>query len=190
MSGESHYDRLGVGPDATREQIREAYRVKVEGLKAARDAKNVSAPALQENRAEVARLDEAWNVLSDPFQRQRYDQASSVPTNDDVELVDDPSSEGAEAQQPALTGWRRLMTPAPAPRPGDGGKGGRSGGGGPTPPRRGRVPQAPMPLPPGMHMADTRTRGMASLTDFAVIIIFATLVPLLAGIYGPWVNDR
>ena len=52
-------------------------------------------------------------MLSDPFQRQRYDaqlEAGSEPSGD-VELVDDssaPQSSGAE-----LTGWRKLLAPPP-----------------------------------------------------------------------------
>ncbi len=70
----------------------------------------------------------AWNVLSDPFQRQRYDaqlEAGAEPSGD-VELVDDdnaPQSSGAE-----LTGWRKLLAPPP-PKDAGAGKGNSNGNG-------------------------------------------------------------
>ena len=59
---DDYYSLLGVDPDAATNDIREAYRDK----KAALDAKG--------DKTEVARVNKAWNVLSDPYQRGRYDE--------------------------------------------------------------------------------------------------------------------
>src|SRR5262245_55605275 len=53
-----HYELLGVEPDATKDEIKAAYRTEVQ------DA----------DKTRKAQLNRAWNVLSDPMQRQRYDE--------------------------------------------------------------------------------------------------------------------
>ena len=73
MSDDNYYEELGVEPGASRDELREAHRQRIADLEAAREKKNVSDSQLQANRDEVARVRAAWNVLSDPFQRQRYD---------------------------------------------------------------------------------------------------------------------
>ena len=70
---DNYYEELGVEPGASRDELREAHRQRVSDLEAARDKKGVTESQLQANRDEVARVRAAWNVLSDPFQRQRYD---------------------------------------------------------------------------------------------------------------------
>jgi curved DNA-binding protein CbpA len=59
-----HYELLGVAPDASKDVIRDAYRTRLDALSAADEgAKDEQRAA---NRAERARLNDAWNVLSDP----------------------------------------------------------------------------------------------------------------------------
>ena len=111
---ENHYDELGVDADASRDELRTAYRDRVSELEARREGKGVNEAQLEANREEMARVRSAWNVLSDPFQRQRYDASLSDPDageGTEVELVDDAADSGTQ-----LTGWRRLLAPAP-PRP-------------------------------------------------------------------------
>ena len=80
---DDYYDLLGVEPGAETADIKSAYREQ----KAALDAKG--------DKGAVSRLNKAWNVLSDPYQRGRYDAqrettvetgelepASSVVTDD------------------------------------------------------------------------------------------------------------
>ena len=111
---DTYYDALGAEPEASRDELRSAYRERISELEAARERKGVNESQLQQNRDDVARVRAAWNVLSDPFQRKRYDeQLAGASTNgdgggDDVELVDDEETERPEVQ---LTGWRRLMAP-------------------------------------------------------------------------------
>ena len=119
---DTYYDALGVSPDASRDELKNAYQERVAELEAAREGKNVGPAQLQSNREEVARVRAAWNVLADPFQRSRYDEqlgsengagdGDDYSEDGDVEVVE---SERSEVQ---LSGWRRLMAPPPPkPRP-------------------------------------------------------------------------
>src|SRR5215467_2592081 len=116
---DNYYEALNSAPDASRDELRAAYRDRISELEAARERKGVTESQLQQNRRDVAAVRAAWNVLSDPFQRKRYDeQLGDVPSNgsgagDGVEIVDDDEPGEPEVQ---LTGWRRLMAPPP-PKP-------------------------------------------------------------------------
>jgi uncharacterized RDD family membrane protein YckC/DnaJ-domain-containing protein 1 len=101
---ESHYDLLGVEQDASKEQIRSAYRDRLEELRG-KVEKGRSDQVRNGARQETARLNAAWQVLSDPFQRQRYD--AGLAGGADTETGEDVSTE--EAAEPA---------PEPAPRRG------------------------------------------------------------------------
>jgi uncharacterized RDD family membrane protein YckC len=173
---DTYYDALGAEPEASRDELRSAYRERISELEAARERKGVNESQLQQNRDDVARVRAAWNVLSDPFQRKRYDeQLAGASTNgdgggDDVELVDDEEAERPEVQ---LTGWRRLMAPPPKPTPKAG------AGNGKQPPPRRPVREPTIPLPPGVRIAEPRARGMALLFDFAVVLVIYWGVLLL-----------
>jgi uncharacterized RDD family membrane protein YckC len=181
MTDESYYDELGVTPQASRDELKAAYQERIAELEAARDKKGVSDAQLQGNREQVARVRAAWNVLADPFQRSRYDERiGSASTNgdnsngdgaadDDVE--DDDGAAGEPGVQ--LTGWRKLMAPAPPKKPAT-----RAGNGKPPPPQR-RVKEPTIPIPPGMRLADSRSRGMALLFDFAVVLVIYWVVLLV-----------
>ena len=181
---DNYYEELGAEPGASRDELREAHRQRIADLEAAREKKNVSESQLQANRDEVARVRAAWNVLSDPFQRQRYDaqlEAGAEPSGD-VELVDDdsaPQSSGAE-----LTGWRKLLAPPP-PKDAGAGNGNSNGNGkgkGPAPrlDRNGRPrPEPTVVLPEGMRLAEPRTRGMALLFDISILIVIFFTVSLV-----------
>jgi len=69
---ETHYELLGVEPGASKDEIRAAYRERLEDARGKAE-KGRSDQARDGARAETARLNAAWQVLSDPFQRQRYD---------------------------------------------------------------------------------------------------------------------
>ncbi len=152
---DTHYELIGVPPDASREDIRTAYRARVEELQAARDKKGVGDAALAENREAVARLNTAWNVLSDPYQRGRYDERlaeGEVARGDEVELVDD---QGSTTQ---LQGWRKIFAPPP--------------------PAKGRSAATSRPQPTtvagGLRVAEQRSRFRALTFDFLLVaLIFA-----------------
>jgi uncharacterized RDD family membrane protein YckC len=180
---DNYYEALGVEPGASRDELREAHRQRVADLEAARDKKGVSEAQLQANREEVARVRSAWNVLSDPFQRQRYDAQltsdSEPESGGDVELVDDDAdtTPGSGAE---LTGWRKLLAPPPPKNAG----GGSGNGNGKKPPprtdRNGRPrPEPTVVLPAGMTIAEPRVRGMALLFDISILIVIFFTVSLV-----------
>jgi len=181
-----HYEELGVEPTASKDDIREAHRARLADLEAARERKGVTEAQLQANREEAARVRGAWNVLSDPMQRQRYDQqlmderAGEAVASSDVEIVDD---DAAVAPQP--TGWRKLLGPPPAkPAAAGAAAAGTSGAKGaanrkPQPPANPNRPAPTVELPAGMAIAETRSRGMALLFDLAICMIVYTAVMFL-----------
>ncbi|MFZ4516691.1 MAG: RDD family protein [Acidimicrobiia bacterium] len=84
-NGRTYYDVLGVPASADRDALRTAYRTRLDALQV--DAwKGVEA----DRRAEAARVNDAWNVLSDPFQRDRYD--AQVEDGTVTRLPDAPSA--------------------------------------------------------------------------------------------------
>jgi uncharacterized RDD family membrane protein YckC len=177
---DNYYEELGVEPGASRDELREAHRQRVADLEAAREKKGVTDSQLQANRDAVARVRAAWNVLSDPFQRQRYDArlASESEPGSEVEIVDDDAPQADSGQQ--LTGWRKLLAPPPPRQTG----GGNGNGNGKKPPtrtdRNGRPrPEPTVELPPGMRLAEPRVRGMALLFDLAILIVIFFAVNLL-----------
>jgi uncharacterized RDD family membrane protein YckC len=93
---ETHYERLGVEPDATKEEIRSAYRERLEELRGTVE-KGRSDQARNGARDETARLNAAWQVLSDPFQRQRYDAGLGVGEVDEGEQELEEQEESAPA---------------------------------------------------------------------------------------------
>jgi uncharacterized RDD family membrane protein YckC len=101
---ESHYDLLGVAPDASKEEIRSAYRDRLEELRG-KVEKGRSDQVRNGARKETAQLNAAWQVLSDPFQRQRYD-AGLVGGAEAAPGEDESGDEAGEA------------APEPAPRRG------------------------------------------------------------------------
>ena len=181
-----HYEELGVEPTASKDDIREAHRARLADLEAARERKGVTEAQLQANREEAARVRGAWNVLSDPMQRQRYDQqlmderAGEAVASSDVEIVDD---DAAAAPQP--TGWRKLLGPPPAkPAAAGAAAAGTLGAKGaanrkPQPPANPNRPAPTVELPAGMAIAETRSRGMALLFDLAICMIVYTAVMFL-----------
>lgn len=182
---ENYYEELGVEPGASRDELREAHRQRVADLEAARDKKGVTDAQLQANRDEVARVRSAWNVLSDPFQRQRYDTqlSSDAEPGGDVELVDDDAGT-ARATGAQLTGWRKLLAPPPPKDAGAGAGAGNGNRNGKTPPgrtdRNGRPrPEPTVVLPAGMTIAEPRVRGMALLFDISILIVIFFAVSLV-----------
>jgi uncharacterized RDD family membrane protein YckC len=160
---ENHYEELGVEPGASRDEIRDAHRARVADLEAARDKKGVTEAQLQQNREAVARARKAWNVLSDPYQRGRYDQRIAAPPAADVELIDD-DDEPAGDTGVELTGWRKFMAPPPPKTTGT--KNGKN------PPAGGRPrPEPTIVLPDGLQLAEPRARGMALLFDLAILAV-------------------
>jgi curved DNA-binding protein CbpA len=67
----SYYDVLSVPPDATHEQIKQAYRRKVREL-------HPDSAVGRSDPAEFARVQRAYDVLSRPIERLRYDALTGL----------------------------------------------------------------------------------------------------------------
>jgi uncharacterized RDD family membrane protein YckC len=119
----THYELLGVARDAPKDEIRAAYQEQLADIRAARvreeESRRPSDATLSASREDEARLRAAWQVLSDPVQRQRYDtQLAPDGTGELVagEEAADPEEAGEEAADEAAG------APAAAPaRPAVGG---------------------------------------------------------------------
>jgi curved DNA-binding protein CbpA len=136
-----HYELLGVEPDATKDEIRAAYRAGIE------DA----------DSDERAQLNRAWNVLSDPVQRQRYDDA--LASGDE-----DAAAVGAPARSGARRGSESSVPEVVDDAPAD------------SAPAR-RVPLEPTKaVPPGMVLADAKTRSLAMVFDISVLLVIFLVV--------------
>jgi uncharacterized RDD family membrane protein YckC len=140
------YALLGVDPDASKEAIRTAYRDRLDALTEADTGDKVTDQQRAANRSERARLNDAWNVLSDPAQRARYDERRAGG--------DDASTEVPE-----------IVFDAP---PSATGPATREVGGGPLSQRSRR---RRIPLAEGVTLADTRPRITAMLIDLAILLI-------------------
>lgn len=137
---DDYYQLLGVSPDASRDEIKDAYRSRRETL----------GSETAEARSEASRLNRAWNVLSDPLQRERYD----------ARLAEGESA-GEEGGGPPV--------PAGPPRRG------LFGG----PPRQAAPLPAPtIELPPGRRFAEVRSRIWAMVIDLVVIVVVGLLLNL------------
>ena len=69
----THYQRLGVAPHATHDELRRAYR-----RLAQRHHPDANPGAPDEARAVMADINQAWEVLGDPERRRVYDLAIGV----------------------------------------------------------------------------------------------------------------
>jgi curved DNA-binding protein CbpA len=189
-----HYELLGVGPDASKDEIKAAYRSEVDGADSSRRAQ----------------LNRAWNVLSDPMQRQRYDEQLSsggggsevgssvvLPASRATGARRGPESKGVDTNGSSNNG---------SGKNGSGGGGGRGGGGGggggddgsddDVPMRGGRpVPQPTVVLPEGMHLAPKRARGYAITFDLSIlavvyVLFVSVLIPMVLKDQYPEKVDR
>ncbi len=107
---ESHYELLGVESDASKDEIRSAYRERLEDLRG-KVEKGRSDQVRNGAREETARLNTAWQVLSDPFQRQRYDAALTGGSDGTEAGEGQEEQEEEEERAPAPPRRRGLFEP-------------------------------------------------------------------------------
>ncbi len=130
-----YYELLGVDADAGKDDIRAAYREQLEGA----------------DQSARAKLNKAWNVLSDPVQRGRYDEARAEGwlDADDADEAEDTAAPPPPRSRAARSAAGSAKSRAPA-----------------------RPPLEPtLTLPEGMRFAEPRARNMALLTDIVVLIV-------------------
>jgi uncharacterized RDD family membrane protein YckC len=101
----THYDLLGVPSDAAKDDIRAAYQDQLAAVREQRAKEEAtrrpSEDAIRAARDDEARLRAAWQVLSDPVQRQRYDDQVGVGPVADDDLVDDEEDDATTNDVPA-----------------------------------------------------------------------------------------
>jgi uncharacterized RDD family membrane protein YckC len=140
---DDYYELLGVDEDAPVDDIRSAYRDK----KAA-----VDTSAGDDAKSDVAKLNKAWNVLSDPYQRGRYDQQRNI-ANDDDEYDDDEREDDEDDAAPVT----RSRSPRAADRA--------------EKRRNARQPLKPtVKLPAGVHFPTMKQRLLAMAIDMLLLI--------------------
>jgi molecular chaperone DnaJ len=109
--GSTHYERLGVRPDASAAEIRRAYRA------VARLEHPDTAGEGARAGADMAAVNEAWRVLSDPGRRAMYDATMRAASSGSaVGSAVGPTGRAAEASRSerATETDRSFEVPAPA----------------------------------------------------------------------------
>lgn len=160
----THYEVVGVAPDASKEDIRSAYRDRLEEL-----AEEVGTS--DDARAETARLNGAWQVLSDPYQRERYDASVGIDAAAEGATDDAETAEEGEGRAPA----RRDPRARGRTRPGDDS----------VPPRVSLFSTDPEEAPPtwptGFHPPPPRARVIAMVIDLVVLFVLTIGVQTAGG---------
>jgi hypothetical protein len=136
---DDYYDLLGVDGDAPVDEIRAAYRDK----KAA-----VADLGTDAAKADAAALNKAWNVLSDPYQRGRYDQQRADAGDSDG---DDDNDDAAPAVRKPVRSERATKSRARADA---------------------RAAAKPtIKLPAGLEFPSTRRRIIAMFIDIGMLLV-------------------
>ena len=144
---DDYYALLGVDADASVDDIRGAYRDRKSGI----DTTSAS------GRESAAQLNKAWNVLSDPYQRGRYDEqrasagADGSLADGEADLQVSTNGSGGRAVD---TNDRRARAQAA---------------------REARVAAQRKPtitLPEGVHFPRQKQRVIAMMIDLFVLLIF------------------
>ena len=159
--GQTHYEVLGVDPGAGKDDIKAAYQERLDDVQAERTremaGKRPDEAVIARGRDEEARLRSAWGVLSDPYQRGRYDASVGVP---DTEAQTPPTPTPTTTRTSSLRrtgGGRRGASDARAPC-----ASARRACSRPTRSRRRRR---------GRRVCTHRPRVMAMMVDMTVLLV-------------------
>jgi curved DNA-binding protein CbpA len=154
---DDYYSMLGIDADASVDDIRGAYRSRKEGLDTASEA----------GRDDALRLNKAWNVLSDPYQRGRYDEQR--------ELASDAGELDAAAPVGTTNGNGRSSKKPPAKGLGARAKSSRQERQQSTREMRAdRMKATSITPPPGTHFPSTKQRIIAMVIDLLVLIVLVS----------------
>ncbi len=162
---ETHYEVVGVDPSASKDEIRDTYRARMDELAEGKQS--------DESRRQMARLSSAWQVLSDPFQRERYDRGIGIDSDAAGVAADvEPGEADGEVEEAAA--------PARGARARDGGKAKPEPGA-----RVGLLstePEAAPPTwPPGINPPPPRARVIAMVIDLLVLVAMVLAVQSIGG---------
>jgi len=113
---DDYYELLGVDADASVDDIKAAYRERKESIASANGGGS---------KSEAASLNKAWNVLSDPYQRGRYDQqrADALEAGepdgdgDDIDVETRPARSGRSGAAGTRQTRDRRQLPPPTIKP-------------------------------------------------------------------------
>jgi curved DNA-binding protein CbpA len=172
----NHYEVLGVQPGASKDDIRNAYRAELATAQAqvtnAETAKRPDAAVIASAREEEASVRSAWQILSDPVQRARYDEQLGVTgapeeTNDDLE-DDEPATAVARRNGDRELTPREARAKARAEAMAN------------RPPGMFSTEHPPVPAswPPGVKPPPPRARLLALLVDITVLGIILLITQL------------
>ncbi len=113
--GRTHYDRLGVAPQATHDELRRAYR-----RLAQRHHPDTNPGAPEEARKAMAEINRAWEILGDPERRRAYDRAIGVAPRLSPPVGFGPGrDEDADEDADPLAHLRDDLVPGRPQRPSD-----------------------------------------------------------------------
>jgi uncharacterized RDD family membrane protein YckC len=165
--GQNHYEVLGVDPNASKDEIRDAYRERLsEAQNAVTDAETAKRPEgskIAAARAEEAEIRSAWQVLSDPVQRERHDAAVGVERGAPGSEIREDTDDGDEDDDATVdrTPARRGAQPR------------QRGPQGERPPGLFSTEHPPTPpsWPPGFRPPPPRARLLALGIDVVVLAI-------------------
>jgi curved DNA-binding protein CbpA len=172
----NHYEVLGVEPGASKDDIRNAYRAELATAQAqvtnAETAKRPDAAVIASAREEEASVRSAWQILSDPVQRARYDDQLGVtgaPVETDDDLEDDEPATAV-----ARRNGDRELTPREARAKA------RAEAMANRPPGMFSTEHPPVPAswPPGVKPPPPRARLLALLVDITVLGIILLVTQL------------
>jgi hypothetical protein len=102
----THYDTLGVARDASDAELRAAYRTRARHLHPDLLGDRTATEHADDERA-MQRLNEAWNVLSEPDRRRRYDQSLDEPRADNPHVA--PATDNPPTHVDGPSGPSRVL---------------------------------------------------------------------------------
>ncbi len=191
--GDTHYEVLGVHPGASKDAVRDAYREQLADAQGAvtreETAKRPTDGAIANARQAEARVRAAWQVLSDPIQRQRYDESNGIDNtgvDPDDELSDEELADSSEEpdRTPDRVTSRAQAREARAARMAD-----RPAGMFST-----AVPPTPASWPSGLRPPPPRARTMALGIDMFVLVFIVLaqfiITPIIVQQMKPVQSDR
>jgi uncharacterized RDD family membrane protein YckC len=152
----THYDVLGVEPAADKDAIKSAYQERLGEVQAdvAREqaAKKPDQGSIDGYRREEASIRAAWQVLSDPYQRGRYDATMELGGDGVAGVVDTDVDDGEPVARPSARGGRATRPERPP----------------------GLFSTEPLPTPaswpPGVQPPPPRARVLALMIDMFVLM--------------------
>jgi curved DNA-binding protein CbpA len=110
----THYEKLGVAPHASHDEVRRAYR-----RLAQLHHPDANPGAEPEARAQMAAINAAWAVLGDPDKRRAYDRAIGTTTRPQYWSPDGDGGEGDGDWSDPLAHLHEDDVPARKSRPSD-----------------------------------------------------------------------